>query len=71
MTERSERGSEQPHAQYSLLGTQYAALDARSLDEAVSPPDDLAVPSPLRAWCYLVLLSLQRQARVRQRSLPR
>ncbi len=45
------------------------AQDNRSL-EAQVPPSAFPLPpspiSPIRAWCYLVWLSLQRQARARQ-----
>src|SRR5262249_9382112 len=40
-----------------------AALPVQALS---TRPPHIACPSPLRAWCYLVLLSWQRQARVRQ-----
>jgi hypothetical protein len=41
-------------------------LPEQSVVPAASRPAPAAVPSAWRAWCYLVWLSLQRQARARQ-----
>jgi ABC-type transport system involved in multi-copper enzyme maturation permease subunit len=40
--------------------------DQRQVQAALRPPSALHLASAVRAWCYLVGLSLQRQARVRQ-----
>jgi len=63
MSETRKLGAEPSDAQCSVLGTQYSGLGLRQPTDSPKLPSN---PSAFRAWCYLVLLSLQRQARVRQ-----
>src|SRR5438270_866866 len=66
-----ERDKE-PAAQYSVLGTQYSrtAVYSPPLTQSAPPftpsPPHPATPSCFRAWCYLVWLCIQRQARLKQ-----
>ena len=53
----------EPDTHCSVHSTEYSGLNLR---QPAGPLQHPSSPSPFRAWCYLVILSLQRQARVRQ-----
>src|SRR5262245_50831163 len=64
MSSSRENGGERLGTQYAVRSTQYAP--SPTIDHSPLHHSILTSPSRLRAWCFLVLLSWQRQARVRQ-----
>lgn len=61
MSDQRTNDDARPGTEYSVRSTEYSVLTGQRTPSQLSH-----TPSPLRAWCYLVLLSWQRQARVRQ-----
>src|SRR5262249_19292199 len=63
---RGSRASSQPAREPRALRTGRPVslkLDVESAGLSLPPPDAPVAPSPLRAWLYLIGLSMQRQAR--------